>query len=96
MAFHESRQGWRTYLEVGVELALLEVLSTGAERVHEVAADRSIALDLPGEHGLDIGEYTVKHLGDGDEGALEEFKVAGGIGKAAVGGVGEVRREEVN
>ncbi len=91
--FRGSRRGWRTYLEVGVEPALLEVLRGRTERVHEVTAYGRIALNLPGENRLDIGEDAVKHLGNGDEGALEELEVTGGVGKAAVGGVGEVRRE---
>ena len=60
---------------MGVESALLEILRAGAERVHEVAAHRGIALDLPGENRLDIGEDTVEHLGDGDERAFQELKI---------------------
>lgn len=70
---------------MGVELALLEVLRTGTERIHEVAANCGIAFHFTGENGLDVGEYAVEHLGDGDERALEELKVTGGVGETAVG-----------
>ena len=81
---------------MGVELALFEVLGARAKSVHEVAADRRVALHLTGEDGLDIGEDAIKHLGDGDQRALEQFEVTGGVGVGGIDGVGKVGGEEVD
>lgn len=42
------------HLEMGVELALFEILRAWAERIHQVATYRGITLDLPGEDGLNV------------------------------------------
>ena len=81
---------------MGVELALFEVLGARAKSVHEVAADRRVALHLTGEDGLNIGQDTIKHFGDGDQGALEQFEVTGGVGEGGIDGVGKVGGEEVD
>ena len=81
---------------MGVELALFEVLGARTKSVHEVAADRRVALHLTGEDGLDVGEDAIKHLGDGNQGALKQFKVTGGVGVGGIDGVGEVGSEEVD
>ena len=71
---------------MGVEVALLEVLRAGTERIHQVATDRGVALDFAGQDGLHVGEDTVEHLRDGDQGTFEELEIAGGV--CEVGGHG--------
>lgn len=88
---------WRsTHLEVRVELALFEVLRARSQGVHEVPPDGGIPLHRAGQNGLHVREDAVKHVGYLLEGALEELKVACGVGEGGVGGVCGGGSEEVD
>ena len=48
-----------------MESALLQILCTSSERVHQVSTHCRVTLHFAGKDGLDIGEHTINHGGHG-------------------------------